>query len=53
VAGAPTDMEDTHIVCQSLECGIHFERSKTSHELKNMQSLTAAAIKLLDSVHTT
>jgi hypothetical protein len=49
VAGEPMDLEDTHIVCQSLECGVHFERAKTRHELRNMRSLASAAMQLLEA----
>ena len=48
--GAPgqvMDLEDTHIVCQSLECGVLFERTKTQHELRNTQHLADAAMRLL------
>jgi hypothetical protein len=42
------DVEDTHIVCQSLECGVYFERMKSSHELHNMLLLLDSALQLLD-----
>jgi hypothetical protein len=45
--GVPLEIEDTHIVCQSLECGVYFERIKTRNELKNMHALTSAALELL------
>lgn len=48
-AVAVADVEDSHIVCQSLECGIYFERSKTRHELRNVRALSAAALALLDA----
>ena len=44
-----TDIENTHIVCQSLECGVYFERMKMQHELANMCSLSATALDELDS----
>ena len=45
----PMDVEDTHVVCQSLECGVYFERNKTQHELRNMRSLADAAMQLLEA----
>lgn len=48
--GAEADMEDTAIVCESLECGVYFERTKTKHEMKNMKVLAEVAFELLNNV---
>lgn len=47
--GQEVDMEDGHIVCQSLECGVYFERTKTKHEMKNMKVLSEVAFQLLNN----
>jgi hypothetical protein len=49
VEGEAMDIEDTHVVCQSLECGVYFERNKMHHELRNMRHLSDAAMKLLEA----
>jgi hypothetical protein len=46
--GALSDMEDDPVACQSLECGIYFERTKAKHELKNMRYLSNTAFELLE-----
>lgn len=48
VVGAVVEVEDTGIMCQSLDCGVYFERIKTRNELKNMIKLASAALELLE-----
>lgn len=48
--GEDVDIEDSHIVCKSLECGVYFERAKTQHELYNMRALSRVAMRLLSDV---
>eukprot|EP00892_Ulva_mutabilis_P005116 jgi/Ulvmu1/2977/UM015_0017.1 len=47
--GVEVDVEDTAIVCQSLECGVYFERMKTKHEMKTMKVLSEVAFELLNT----
>lgn len=47
-AAAVADVEESHIVCASLDCGVYYERVKTRNELQNMRALAAAALELLE-----
>ena len=46
--GGVVEIEDSGILCQSLDCGVYFERVKTRNELRNMNALAASALQLLE-----